>query len=125
MKRVVDTGLPEFGRPTEHATMGGGHLRTVAVPLKSDGTFETGDVREQIELSLLNLKKAVAAAGGGMADLLQTIVFLTSADYVPALNEAWTRHFERPYPNRGIIIVNAIGTPGLVILIQAHAYIGE
>ena len=125
MKKVIHTGLPEFGRPAEHATMGGGHLRTTAVPLKSDGTFETGGARDQIELAILNLRKTVAAAGGVMADLLQTLVFLTSADHVPILNEVWTKYFEAPYPNRGIIIVNAIGVPGIVILIQAHAYIGE
>ena len=37
MKRVVHTGLPEFGRPTEHAVMADGHLRTTAVPLEMDG----------------------------------------------------------------------------------------
>ena len=56
-KRVVHTGLPEFGRPTEHAVMADGHLRTTAVPLKMDGTFETGDTRSQIALALENLEK--------------------------------------------------------------------
>lgn len=125
MKKVVHTGLPEFGRPTEHATMGGGHLRTTAVPLKSDGTFEIGDARSQIELAIMNLKKTIAAAGGTPADLLQALVFLTSAEHVNVLNELWTKHFEPPYANRGIIIVNAIGVPGVAILIQVHAYIGE
>ena len=105
MKRVVHTGLPEFGRPTEHAVMADGHLRTTAVPLKMDGTFETGDARSQIALALGNLEKTVKAAG------------------VPVLNEEWTKRFKPPYPNRGILIVNAIGVPGIVILIQVHAYI--
>jgi enamine deaminase RidA (YjgF/YER057c/UK114 family) len=63
MKRVVHTGLPEFGRPTEHAVMADGHLRATAVPLKMDGTFETGDARSQIALALENLEKTVKAAG--------------------------------------------------------------
>src|SRR4051812_15984383 len=125
MKRVVYTGLPEFGRPTEHATMGGGHLRATAVPLKSDGTFETGDPRRQIELALANLEQTVKAAGGGLADLLQVLVFLTSADHVSVLNEVWTQRFDPPYPNRGIVIVNVIGVPGIIILLQIHAYIGD
>ena len=125
MKKVIHTGLPEFGRPTEHATMGGGHLRTTAVPLRSDGKFETGAPRDQIEMAIMNLKKTLAAAGGTTADLLQALVFMTSAEHVSVLNELWTKHFEPPYANRGIIIVNAIGVPGIVILIQAHAYIGD
>jgi enamine deaminase RidA (YjgF/YER057c/UK114 family) len=64
MKRVVHTGLPEFGRPTEHAVIADGHLRTTAVPLKMDKTFETGDARSQIALALENLEKTVKAAGG-------------------------------------------------------------
>lgn len=123
MKRVIDTGLPEFGRPTSHATAGGGHLRTTAVPLKEDGTFETGDARAQIEVALSNLKRTLHAAGGNQDDVLQALVFLTSQDYVPALNEAWVNSFNDPYPNRGIIIVNAIGVPGVIILINVHAYI--
>ena len=38
-------------------------------------------------------------------------------------NIKWTKRFKPPYPNRGILIVNAIGVPGIVILIQVHAYI--
>jgi 2-iminobutanoate/2-iminopropanoate deaminase len=124
MKRVVETGLPEFGRPTSHATIGGGHLRTTAVPLKQDGTFETGEASVQIELAVSNLRKTVAAAGGELSDVLQALVFLTDAEHVSVLNEVWRKHFEEPYPNRGIIIVNAIGVPGIIILIQVHAYIG-
>lgn len=123
MKQVVDTGLPEFGRPTSHATIGGGHLRTTAVPLKQDGTFETGDARLQIDLALRNLRQTLDAAGGTMDDVLQALVFMTSAEHVPVLNEVWRSHFEEPYPNRGILIVNAIGVPGVIILINVHAYI--
>jgi enamine deaminase RidA (YjgF/YER057c/UK114 family) len=123
MKRVVHTGLPEFGRPTEHAVIADGHLRTTAVPLKMDGTFETGDARSQIALALENLERTVKAAGGELTDVIQALCFMTSADHVPVLNEEWTKRFKPPYPNRGIVIVNAIGVPGIVILIQVHAYI--
>ena len=79
MKSVVHTGLPEFGRPTEHAVMADGHLRTTAVPLKMDGTFETGDARSQIALALENLEKTVEAAGGELAAVIQGLCFLPSA----------------------------------------------
>ena len=98
MRRVVDTGLPEFGRPTEHAVMAGGHLRTTAVPLKMDGTFETGDARSQIALALENLEKTVKAAGGEITDVIQALCFLTNADHVSVLNEEWTKRFKPPYP---------------------------
>ena len=78
MKRVVHTGLPEFGRPTEHAVMADGHLSTTAVPLKMDGTFEAGD-RSQIALALENLEKTDKAAGGEITDVIQALCFLTNS----------------------------------------------
>ncbi len=123
MKRVVHTGLRNATRPTEHAVMADGHLRTTAVPLKTDGTFDTGDARSQIALALENLDKTVKAAGGDITDVIQALCFLTNADHVPVLNEEWTKRFKPPYPNRGILIVNGIGVPGIIILIQVHAYI--
>ncbi len=123
MMQVVDTGLPEFGRPTEHATMGDGHLRTTAIPLKADGTFETGEAHLQIELALSNLEKTVKAAGGRLTDVLQVIVFLTNHDHFAILDKIWVKYFSPPYPNRGVIIVNGFGTRDITVLMQVHAYI--
>jgi enamine deaminase RidA (YjgF/YER057c/UK114 family) len=103
--------------------MADGQLRTTAVPLKADGTFEVGDARSQIALALENLERTLKAAGGEITDVIQALCFLTNADHVPVLNEEWTKRFKPPYPNRGILIVNAIGVPGIVILFQVHAYI--
>ena len=124
MKRVIETGLPEFGRPVEWATIGGGLLCTAAVPMKSDGSYETGEPRAQIELALSNLEKVVAAAGGQLADVLQIMVFLTGAEHIPTLNEVWAEHFDPPHPNRAVVIVAAIGVPDIVIMMQVHANIG-
>lgn len=33
-------------------------------------------------------------------------------------------YFSPPYPNREILIVNAVGVPGLIVLMQVHAYLG-
>ena len=64
MIQAVDTGLPHFGRPTEWATVGSGILFTCAVPVKADGSFETGDPRKQIELSLANSPAGHGQGGG-------------------------------------------------------------
>ena len=84
---MVHTGLPEFGRPTEHAVMADGHLRTTAVPLKMDGTFEVCDARSQIALALENLERTLKAVGGEITDVIQALCFLTNADHVSVLNE--------------------------------------
>ena len=78
--------------------MADGHLRTTAVPLKMDGTLETGDARSQIALALENLEKTVKAAGGEMADVIQALCFLTNTDHVPLLNEEWTKAIQAALP---------------------------
>jgi hypothetical protein len=40
--------------------------------------------------------------------VIQVLCFLTNADHVPVLNDEWTKRFTPRYPNRGIVIVNAI-----------------
>jgi enamine deaminase RidA (YjgF/YER057c/UK114 family) len=123
MKRVVHTGLPEFGRPTEHAVMADGHLRTTAVPLKMDGTFETGDARSQIALALENLEETVKAAGGEITDVIQAGYVIGERRSRVGAQRGMDQAIQAALPNRGILIVNAIGVPGIVILIQVHAYI--
>ena len=56
-----------------------------------------------------------------MNDVAQVIVYLTSADHVPVLNEVWGDYFVEPYPNRAIVIVSAIGVPDIVVMMQVHA----
>ena len=121
MIRAIETGLPHFGRPTEWATTGAGVLFTCAVPVRADGSFETGAPRAQIALFLANLKQVLDAAGGKMNDVAQVIVYLTSAEHVPVLNEVWGEYFVEPYPNRAIVIVTAIGVPDIVVMMQVNA----
>ena len=121
MIKAIDTGLPHFGRPTEWATTGAGVLFTCAVPVRADGSFETGNPRAQITVSLRNLTQVLDAAGGKMNDVAQVIVYLTSADHIPVLNDVWADFFVEPYPNRAIVIVTAIGVPDIVVMMQVHA----
>ena len=121
MIRAIDTGLPHFGRPTEWATTAAGLLFTCAVPVRADGSFEVGEPRAQISLSLNNLRQVMSAAGGKMNDVAQVIVYLTDAKYVSVLNEVWGEFFEEPYPNRAIVVVSAIGVPDIIVMMQVHA----
>jgi len=125
MKTVVKTGLPELKAPIAWATSADGVLYTAQVPIKPDGSIETGPARAQMELTLGNLKKTVEAAGGTMADVTQVIVYLTGAEHAGALNEAWPRYFSPPYPNRATVVVSALLVPGAVVEFVATAHVGK
>jgi hypothetical protein len=87
-----------------------------------DGTFETGDARSQIALALENLEKTVKAAEGDHGRDPGALLPDQRRSRVGA-QRGMDQGVKPPYPNGGILIVNAISMPGIVILIQVHAYI--
>jgi len=72
MAEAVDTGLPDVA-PISWATRAGGLLFTAHVPIRADGSFETGTFEDQCRLTLENLQQPVERAGGQMRDVAQVI----------------------------------------------------
>lgn len=124
-KTAIRTGLPTHGRPFEWAISAGGILYTAAVPVRADGTHETGDIRLQARLTLENLAATLAAAGGSMADVTQVMLYVTQRSFIDPITEIWAEAFPQPYPNRGTVVVNEIGIRDIGMLIMVHAHIGE
>lgn len=123
MKTAIDTGLPAPRAPIEWATIADGILYTAQIPLKADGTIETGPIDVQAELTLSNLKRTVEAAGGSMADVAQMLVYLPHPEDFPGMNAVYQRYFPKPYPNRATIVAQLM-VPGARIEIVAYAHIG-
>ncbi len=124
MKQPVKSGLLAPSAPIEWATVADGILYTAQIPLKADGTIETGDIKSQTRLTLDNLKRTVAAAGGSMADVAQVLVYLPEpADFL-GMNEIYGQYFSKPYPNRATIVARLM-VPGARIEIVAYAHVGR
>lgn len=124
MKQTVNTGLPAPTAPIEWATIADGVLYTAQIPLKADGSIETGDIAAQTELTLENLKRTVEAAGGSLADVTQVLVYLPHPDDFPGMNEVYRRYFTQPYPNRATIAAQLM-VPRARIEIIAYAHVGR
>lgn len=122
MKRV-DTGLPATGSPIEWATIAGNTFYTSQIPIKSDGTYETGDIVKQTELMMDNLVTSLKAANLTTADVAQVTVYLTDWHDRGGYNEVYARYFKPPYPNRATVIVAALGVPGMRVELVAQAHI--
>jgi 2-iminobutanoate/2-iminopropanoate deaminase len=125
MKRAIATKLSTNGRPFEWAISADGILYTAAVPVREDGSHETGDIRLQARLTLANLAATLAAAGGSMADVTQVMLYVTERSFIDPITEIWAEAFPRPYPNRGTVIVSEIGIRDIGMLIMVHAHIGK
>jgi 2-iminobutanoate/2-iminopropanoate deaminase len=124
MIKAVKTGLPAPSAPIEWATMADGVLYTAQIPLKMDGTIETGDIRTQTRLTLDNLKRTLLAAGGTLSNVAQVLIYLPNSADFPGMNEIYGQYFERPFPNRATIVAQLM-VPGARIEIVAYAHIGQ
>ena len=124
MKSAVATGLKAASSPIEWATVADGILYTAQIPMKADGSIETGDIGVQTELTLRNLKQTVEAAGGTMADVTQVLVYLPDPADFPGMNAVYQKHFPKPYPNRATIVARLM-VPGARIEVVAYAHVGR
>jgi 2-iminobutanoate/2-iminopropanoate deaminase len=119
--KAIETGLPSTGSPMEWATVAGSTLYTAQIPIRADGSYETGDIRAQTDLTLRNLVQTLDAAGLSPGDVAQVTVYLTDVNDKTGYNEVYRTFFTPPYPNRATIIVAALGIPGMRIEVVAQA----
>ena len=107
MKKIVSTDLaPAAIGPYSQATIVGGMLYTSGViPVDpATGNIPEGSVA-QAEQAFKNIKNLIEAAGGTMADVVKTTVFIKEMDDFAAINEVYGRYFVEPYPSRSCVEV--------------------
>lgn len=63
----------------------------------------TGDVADQTRQVLRNLECVLEAAGRTLADVVKANVYLADMNDFAAMNAAYERHFEVPFPARTTI----------------------
>ena len=124
MRNAIKTHLPSEKAPIEWAVSADGILYTAQIPIREDGSVETGDITKQATLTLDNLKRTVEAAGGTMDDVTQVLVYLTSPDNFAGMNAVYQTYFRKPYPNRATVVAGLM-VKGALIEIVAYAHIGK
>lgn len=123
MKQVIDCGLPPLKQPFSWAVKSAGMLFTAHGPVRADGSIDTGAIEDQARLTFANLRRAVEAAGGGMADVTQVLIYMTDVQDMAAIDAVYREFFEPPYPNRSSMGVAALVVPGMKLEIVAYAMI--
>ena len=78
------------------------------------GQMSTGDVREQTERALENVKGIVEAAGSKMPHVVKTTVFLKNMNDFTAMNEVYARYFTAAPPARSTVEVARLPKDALV-----------
>lgn len=120
-KEVIDCGLPALAQPFSWAVKGGGLLFTAHGPVRTDGTIDTGPIEDQARLTFQNLRRALEAAGGTLADVTQVLIYMTDVQDMKAIDAVYREFFAAPYPNRSSAAVAALVVPGMKIEIVAYA----
>ncbi|HEY8013527.1 MAG TPA: RidA family protein, partial [Dongiaceae bacterium] len=96
MKKVIKTHLPGEEAPIEWAVSADGILYTAQIPIRADGSIETGDIAKQADLTFTNLRRTLEAAGGKLDDVTQVVVYLTGKEHFAGMNEIYRKHFSKP-----------------------------
>ena len=79
------------------------------IPLDpATGQIVTGDVVAQTDRAMHNLRAILEAAGCALADVVRTTIYLVDLAQFAAVNEAYGRFFEPPYPARTTVQVAAL-----------------
>ncbi|HEY1384711.1 MAG TPA: RidA family protein [Dongiaceae bacterium] len=125
MRQAVKTHLPVEAAPIEWAVSADGILYTAQIPIRTDGSIESGGIEKQADLTFENLSKTLQAAGGGLGDVTQVLVYLTRKEDFAGMNAVYRRYFSKPYPNRATVIVAGLMVPDAVIEIVAYAHLGK
>ena len=125
MRQVVATGLPPEPAPFSHAVVANRVIFTAHLPIRADGTAETGGATAQAELALSNLARAIGAAGATLDDVAQVILFITHGEDKPAIDAVYARYFRPPYPSRACVVVKELVVPGTRLEVLAYATLPE
>ncbi len=79
------------------------------IPLDpATGAVVDGDIRAQARRVLENLRAIVTAAGGSLALVVKTTVYLADMNDFPALNEEYGKFFVAPAPARVTVQVSRL-----------------
>ena len=79
------------------------------IPLDpATGQLVSGDITAQTVRVMKNLEAVLAAAGCATSDVVRTTIYLTDLGHFAAVNEAYGKFFEAPFPARATVQVAAL-----------------
>jgi 2-iminobutanoate/2-iminopropanoate deaminase len=91
---------------------------------REPGTGALGaDVTAQTEQVLKNIATILEAAGSSLQHVIRCGVFLVDMNEFPKMNEVYARAFGAHRPARTTVEVSGLPGPGLLVEIDAIAYI--
>ncbi|MGZ0051348.1 RidA family protein [Brevibacillus gelatini] len=101
----TDKAPAAIGPYSQAAKVGPFLFASGQIPLRADGTLVEGDIVEQTHQVFSNIKAVLAEAGGTLANVVKTTVFLKDMNDFAQLNEVYAQYFGDHKPARSTVEV--------------------
>ncbi len=75
---------------------------------KVDGTLVEGSVKEKLDQIMQNISAILEAAEADLDSILKVVIYVTDMAQMPELNEAYPTYFNKPFPVREAVCVQAL-----------------
>jgi 2-iminobutanoate/2-iminopropanoate deaminase len=121
MKQIVQTDLYASKAPLEWAVIGNGTLYTAQIPIDTAGQVVEGGIEAQSRRTMDNLKHTIEAAGLGMEDVTQVLIYVTDRAFLPVFNQVYAQYFDAPYPNRAAMVIAGLAREEMLVEVVAYA----
>ncbi|MFT4234551.1 MAG: RidA family protein [Microbacterium sp.] len=123
IEEIPATDIAPSEMPLTHVVRAGDFVYIAGqIAARPDGSVVTGDFAAETRAVLDNVKAGVEAAGGTLADIAKTTVFLLNATLFEPMNAVYREYFSHPYPARATVVA-PLSNPDLRIEIEAVAYV--
>lgn len=123
MKReIIETeGAPRLSLPFSQAVKLGNMVFVSGQgPIDPKTQEVKGDIKEQTERMLLNIKAILEAAGTSLKNVVSTTVYLTDLKNFEAMNEVYVKFFSKDPPPRATVQAGLLR--GMLIEMQCIAW---
>ncbi|MCL2200023.1 MAG: RidA family protein [Defluviitaleaceae bacterium] len=117
MKRIISTNkAPAAIGPYSQATVHNGVIYVSGqLPIDpATGELSTGNITEQTNIAMSNLKAIVGAAGSSMDKILKCTILLTDMAHFAEMNEVYGKFFSNEPPARICYQVSALPKGAIV-----------
>lgn len=117
---ITGSGLPTSHLPFSPAVRAGDLVFVSGQAAVDDaGAHVPGTFAEEMDLAFSNVARILAAAGGGLDDVVQVRAFLGDRQYRDEYNELYRSYFSDPLPARTSLTVD-IGALKFEVDVVAH-----
>ena len=94
-------------------------------PISPEGKVVGDTIEEQTNLTIDNVEAVLRAEDASLSDVIKVNVHLMDTNLFPRYNAVYKERFSEPYPARTTVGSDLRFMPGMMIEIEAIAYVGD